>query len=167
MPISCTQASDQICGLFKSATGGYGMPLKQLLGVQLAAFSKQVDIQGAEVVLDMARAIHLATLVNELAVNAARIGALSLPRGKVSIKWFIEDQSYPATFRFLWEETGGPSVISTERARFRQSNVEEMARELGKSRIDFFPGELRFELVLLLDEASSRKQETEMTNEPV
>jgi two-component sensor histidine kinase len=136
------------------------MPLRQLLGVQLAAFSKQIDIQGAEVVLDMARAINFATLINELAVNAARIGALSLPRGKVSLKWFIEEQSSPTTsttFRFLWEETGGPSVVSTE-ARFGQSNVEEMARELGKSRIDFFPGEFRFELVLPLDEVSSAKQ---------
>jgi two-component sensor histidine kinase len=157
MPIDCTQASDPICGLFESATGGYGMPLRQLLGVQLAAFSKQIDIQGAEVVLDMARAINFATLINELAVNAARIGALSLPSGKVSLKWFIEEQSSPTTFRFLWEETGGPSVVSTE-TRFGQSNVEEMARELGKSRIDFFPGEFRFELVLPLDEVSSPEQ---------
>lgn len=157
MPIGCTQAFDPICGLFESATGGYGMPLKQLLGVQLAAFSKQIDIQGAEVVLDMARAINFATLVNELAVNAAKIGALSLPRGKVSLKWFIEDQTSPATFRFLWEETGGPRVVSTKQW-FGQSNVEEMARELGKSRIDFVPGELRFELVLPLDDVSSAKE---------
>lgn len=157
MPMGCTQAFDPICGLFESATGGYGMPLRQLLGVQLAAFSKQIDIQGAEVVLDMARAINFATLVNELAVNAARSGALSRPRGKVSLKWFIEDQNSPATFRFLWEETGGPSAVSTE-ARFGQSSVAEMARELGKSRIDFVPGELRFELVLPLDEVNSPKQ---------
>jgi two-component sensor histidine kinase len=156
MPISRTNSSDLICGLFKSAIGGYGMPLRQLFGAQLAAFSKQIDIQGAEVVLDMARAINFAALVNELAVNAAKIGALSLPRGKVSLKWFIEDQNSPTTFRFLWEETGGPRIVSTE-ARFGQSNVEEMARELGKSRIDFVPGELRFELVLPLDEVSSPK----------
>lgn len=154
MPINRAHSSYPICGLFESATGGYGVPLRQLLGVQLAAFSRQIDIQGAEVVLDMARAINFATLVNELAVNAARSGALSLPRGKVSLKWFIEEQSSPTTFRFLWEETGGPSAVSTE-ARSGQSNVKEMARELGNSRIDFVPGELRFELVLPLDEVSS------------
>jgi hypothetical protein len=103
MPIDCTH-SDQFCGFFKFAAGGliagypeHGVPLRQLLGVQLASFSKQVDISGTEVILHIASAICLATLINELAVNAAKRGALSLSTGKVSLQWFIDEQSDPAT----------------------------------------------------------------------
>ena len=157
MPIDCTQHSNQSSGFFKSAAGGliagwpeHGVPLRQLLGLQLASFSKQVDIRGPGVVLRDTSAICFATLINELAVNAARWGALSLPTGRVSLRWFIDEQSEPATLRFVWEETGRPSVVS--RKQFDPRYLEEIARDLGKARIDFLPGELKCEVVMLLDE---------------
>lgn len=76
MPIDCTQHSDQFGGFFKSAAvvsfagcPEHGVPLRQLLKVQLASFSKQVGIRGPEVVLHDASATCLAALINELAVN--------------------------------------------------------------------------------------------------
>jgi two-component sensor histidine kinase len=173
MPIDCTH-SDQFCGFFKFAAGGliagypeHGVPLRQLLGVQLASFSKQVDISGTEVILHIASAICLATLINELAVNAAKRGALSLSTGKVSLQWFIDEQSDPATLRFLWEETGGPTAVSRKRAGFNRANIEEMARALGKPQIDYFPGGLRCEVELLLDEVCLHKQQRRKENESV
>lgn len=164
MPIDCTEHSNQFSGFFKSAAGGlidgcpeHGVPLRQLFGVQLAAFSKQIDIRGPEVVLDIAPAICFAALVNELAVNAARVGALSLSTGRVSLKWFIEEESDPATFRFLWEETGGPRVVSLKRSGYGRTNVEEVARDLGTPRIDYLPGGLKCEVVLPLHEVCLHK----------
>jgi len=159
MPIDRTQHADQFSGFFKSATGGliagcpeHGVPLRQLLGVQLASFSKQVAIRGPEVVLREGSAICFATLINELAVNAARYGALSLPTGRVSLQWFIDDQSEPATLHFLWQETGQPSVVSRKRVEFGPKHMDEITRHLGKPRIDFLLSGLKCEVVMLLDE---------------
>jgi two-component sensor histidine kinase len=172
MPIDRTQHSSQFRGFFKSAAGGLiagcpepGVPLRQLLGVQLASFSEQVDIRGTEVLLREASAICFATLINELAVNAARCGPLSLPSGRVSLQWFIDEQSESATLRFLWEETGRPSVVS--RKQCDPGHLVEIARDLGKPRVDFSPDGLKFEVVMLLDEVCLHKQQMEMTNESV
>ena len=43
----------------------HGVLLRQLLGVQLASFSKRVDIRGTEVVLHDDSAMCFATLINE------------------------------------------------------------------------------------------------------
>jgi two-component sensor histidine kinase len=165
MPIDCTQHPDQFSGFPKSAAGGlitgrlqHGVPLRQLLGIQLASYSKHVDIRGPEVVLHDASAICFATLINELAVNAARCGALSLPTGRVSLQWFIDAQSEPATLRFLWEETGRPSVVSPKQAGSGRTNIEALARDFEKLRIDYFPGGLECEVELPLGEDQQKEE---------
>jgi two-component sensor histidine kinase len=170
MPIDCTQHSDQFGGFFKSAAGGliagcpeHGVPLRQLLKIQLASFSEQVDIRGPEVVLHDASATCFATLINELAVNAAESGALSLPTGRVSLQWFTDEQSEPATLRFRWEETGGPNVVSPKQAGLGRTNIEALAIGFDKLRIDHCPGGLKCEAELPLGEAQQRKK----SNEPV
>ncbi|MFC7554404.1 hypothetical protein ACFQU7_22665 [Pseudoroseomonas wenyumeiae] len=51
-------------------------------------------------------------VVHELATNAVKHGALSMPGGRVSISWRLTDQEdAPAsTLALRWEETGGPPV---------------------------------------------------------
>ena len=107
------------------------MSLLELLGVQLASFSKQIDIGGTEIVLHIAPAIYLATLINELAVNAVRRGALSLCSGRVSLQWSIDEQSDPAALRLRWEETGRP-VSSPERTEFSPGTSKHW-REISRS----------------------------------
>ena len=138
MPIECSHNSDQFCGVFESAAGGFiadsaapVVSLLELLGVQLASFSKQIDIGGTEIVLHIAPAIYLATLINELAVNAVRRGALSLCSGRVSLQWSIDEQSDPAALRLRWEETGRP-VSSPERTEFSRANIEAL-REISRT----------------------------------
>ena len=111
-----------------------GVPLRRLLEAQLAAFYKQVDMGGPEVVLDLAPALSFATLINELAVNAARYGALSVSAGKVSLHWTVDEKRDPSTLVFLWEETAGRRVVS--RTRADTTNIEAL-RHLGKSPIHY------------------------------
>jgi hypothetical protein len=75
---------------------------------------------------------------------------------RVSLQWFIDEQSDPVTLRFLWEETEGPSVVSPTRAD--RTSIEEMARGLGKSRIDYRSGRLKYEVEVPLDEVRFHKQ---------
>jgi two-component sensor histidine kinase len=128
-----------------------GVPLRRLLGAQLAAFCKQVDMGGPEVILDLAPALSFATVINELAVNAAKYGALSVSAGKLLLRWTVDEKSDPPTLVFLWEETGGPRVVSRTRAGLGQTDIEEMARDLGKFRIDYTWCRLKFELEVPLD----------------
>jgi two-component sensor histidine kinase len=135
-----------------------GVSLRRLLEAQLAAFYKQVDVSGPEIILDPAPALSFATVINELAVNAARHGALSVSAGKVSLHWTVDEKSDSSTLLFLWEETGGPRVISRKRAGSDWTNIEEMARDLGKLRIDYGPRRLKYELEAPLDRVRFHKQ---------
>ena len=107
MPIGRTQDSDQFCDVFKSANGdlitgysGHGVPLRRLLGVQLVSFNDHVDIRGPEVVLHDVSAICFAT-------PPYRESVTSVVRRRA-------ERAPPSAFRFLWEETGGPSVVFAE-----------------------------------------------------
>ena len=157
---NCIPTVEQFQGFFQSAANGgvaggpkQGVPLRQLLGAQLAAFAKQVDIDRTEVILRHGAVLGFATLINELAVNAVRHGALSVPAGRVSIRWTIEKNDHPATLRFRWEETGGPSVVSPMRVELDRMIIAEMAKGPGKFRSDYSSDALKFELELLLDDA--------------
>lgn len=51
----------------------------------------------------------LALVFHELATNAAKYGALSVPEGKVEISWsFAEDDQAKALTTLVWREQGGP-----------------------------------------------------------
>ncbi|MCA0199938.1 MAG: sensor histidine kinase [Proteobacteria bacterium] len=64
-------------------------------------------IDGPSVALRPHVAIALAMILNELATNAVKYGALSAPNGVVSLVWL---RLGAERLRLTWEETGGPAV---------------------------------------------------------
>lgn len=56
-------------------------------------------------------------VVRELATNATKYGALSLPDGHVAIHWSIEGTSAEARFKFQWQ---AQSHIPTEVPSFHR-----------------------------------------------
>lgn len=64
-----------------------------------------LDIKGASVVLKPRVAIALAMILNELATNASKYGALSVPTGRVTVTWQLTP---PNQLRLTWTEAGGP-----------------------------------------------------------
>ena len=135
-----------------------GVPLGRLLEAQLASFYEQVDLGGPEVVLQPAIALTFATVINELAVNAARYGALSDTAGKVQVHWAVDEQSDPSTLLFLWEEIGGRCVASRTNSGSDWNDIEALTRDLGKPRVDFASGGLKYELRIPLDQVRFRNQ---------
>jgi len=88
-----------------------GVDLRQLVQGELDAViveEQRVSITGDPVLLRATVAQPLAMALHELASNAARHGALSVPSGRVSVTWHRE-----ATPRLLlaltWQEHGGPN----------------------------------------------------------
>ena len=50
----------------------------------------------------------MAMLLHELATNAVRHGALSVPEGRVSLTW--EFDAKDGRLQLLWTESGGPPI---------------------------------------------------------
>jgi two-component sensor histidine kinase len=66
-------------------------------------------LDGPRVMLPAGAAQPLAMAVHELATNATKHGALSVPGGRISISWTVEGG--PAgTLRLRWAESGGPPL---------------------------------------------------------
>jgi two-component system CheB/CheR fusion protein len=90
-----------------------GLDLEQIVGSELLAHASRdgeptTSIQGPKVLLAAKAAETLALAIHELAVNAAKHGALADPRGRVRVSWRIEkglDGAEPR-LAFEWTESG-------------------------------------------------------------
>jgi two-component sensor histidine kinase len=85
----------------------------------------RVHIEGPTVVLEPSAAQAVAVGVHELATNAAKYGALSVPEGRIRIEWFPDGDS-----RVLlhWSETGGPTVKPPTRQGFGMQMLDALIR---------------------------------------
>src|SRR5690606_25460274 len=61
-------------------------------------------------------ALAMGLVVHELATNAAKYGALSVPEGQVECSWSRDDGN--GMLQFSWVESGGPPVMPPERKGF-------------------------------------------------
>lgn len=99
---------------------------------------ERIVISGPPLNLKPKTAIALSLAIHELATNAVKYGALSLPSGRVSIDWTTEDQGQ---LTMIWRERGGPPVVAPARTGFGARLIERgLAVELnGRARIDYRP----------------------------
>jgi PAS domain S-box-containing protein len=75
----------------------------------------RVSIDGPSLRVGASTALSLALAVHELATNAAKYGALSIPAGKVAIAW---DQAGEDGAVLTWAERDGPPVTPPDRKGF-------------------------------------------------
>lgn len=73
---------------------------------------------GPDVELGPKATVSISLLLHELATNAAKYGALSVPDGKVDLSWQIELAGDVPMLRMTWEESGGPLVSEPTRRSF-------------------------------------------------
>ena len=103
-----------------------------------AGGGSRFSIDGPQVRLAPRAALAFAMALQELATNAAKYGALSVPAGRVEIAWRRDD----GDLRFRWTETGGPAVAAPTRRGFGLSLIERsLAQDLdGEAAVVFEPG---------------------------
>ncbi len=70
--------------------------------------SLRAEIDGPEIMVSAESATSVALIVHELATNAAKYGALSLPDGRIQISWVVTK----GRFALSWKEIGGPRITS-------------------------------------------------------
>ncbi|MEJ1969947.1 MAG: HWE histidine kinase domain-containing protein [Rhizomicrobium sp.] len=88
----------------------------------------RVTLEGPPVRLTSRTALALAMVLHELAGNAARYGALSVPDGSVALVWSVG----PGKLTIDWREEGGPAVTRPDRRGFGARLLERsVAHELG------------------------------------
>ncbi|MDM9625204.1 HWE histidine kinase domain-containing protein [Rhizobium sp. S152] len=112
-----------------SAKAWEGADLKELIYGQVSAGAPdetRLTATGPAVRLDPQTALHLALVVHELGTNATKYGALSLPTGKVSIQWRIDEG-----LRIRWAELGGPRVEPAASPGFGTTLISQSVRGQG------------------------------------
>ncbi|MFZ0149046.1 MAG: HWE histidine kinase domain-containing protein, partial [Xanthobacteraceae bacterium] len=99
-----------------SASRWNSADLGTLVGEELAPYSAgdKITFEGPDISLQPATAQGLALALHELATNAAKHGALSSNRGKVSLKWELA----PDALQLHWLENGGPRITAPSARSF-------------------------------------------------
>lgn len=106
-----------------------GVDLARLLHEELAPFDRnreeQLHISGPALTLSPGASQALALVLHELAINAARYGALSAERGRLAVIWnMVTDESGAARIELTWTETGGPAVAAPDQPGFGFTTIQ-------------------------------------------
>lgn len=125
-----------------------GVALEELVRVELEGIVDRVDLEGPPIVLESGPAQTFALVLHELAVNAMKHGALSVPAGRVRVTWQITGSGPDARFAFCWQEYGGPPVSKPKHRGFGTELLERaIIEDFDKPAcIEFRPEGLRFEV---------------------
>jgi two-component sensor histidine kinase len=112
----------------------------------------RIKTSGPAVALPAKQALSLSLALHELATNATKYGALSVPEGTIDVTWNCHMSDGSPVVRFEWRESGGPVVTVPTRRGFGTRLIEKtLASDFGQDvRIDFQPNGLvcRFETKL-------------------
>ena len=88
-----------------------GADLSTISAQELAPYSEKnlqsVQIEGPSIFLEPNVAQAIAVTLHELATNAAKYGALSVPSGRVDLQW---SRKADGDLQMVWRELGGPKV---------------------------------------------------------
>ncbi len=76
----------------------------------------QIDIDGCDIRLPASPAEYLGLAIHELATNALKHGALSVPEGRVYVRWAANKEN--RVFQFSWIERHGPAFPPPRRRGF-------------------------------------------------
>jgi PAS domain S-box-containing protein len=108
-----------------------GAELSEVVAEVIAPYHREwFEIDGPDVRLTPRTALALALAMHELATNAAKYGALSVPTGRVAITWAVRAGD-PRYLTFRWQERGGPLVVPPSHKGFGSRLIERsLAMEL-------------------------------------
>jgi PAS domain S-box-containing protein len=112
-----------------------GADLYEIVDQAVAPYSSRgedrLHLRGSKVRLQPRTALSLAMMLQELATNAVKYGALSNATGEIRITWEVV-RGAPSHLRLRWEESGGPAVQPPTRRGFGTRLIERsLAQDLG------------------------------------
>src|SRR5262245_2852222 len=133
-----------------------GADLRSLVMEELAPYrvagKSRATIGGPTLVLTPKSAQSLAMVLHELTTNAVKYGALSVPSGRLRVKWSRGETEIV----IQWSEADGPPVKQPKRQGFGTRLVGPIVQTglEGKLHFDWNPDGLDCEIVIPLDRAA-------------
>lgn len=123
-----------------------GVPVRQLLSMTLAAFGPRVSLVCDDTVIEGATAQSLALAVHELATNAMKHGALSVPQGCADVTCAMVEHDGARGLELSWIESLGPPVASPARTGFGTRLLQSM----GDAALEYGQHGLRARLMIVM-----------------
>jgi two-component system CheB/CheR fusion protein len=120
--------------------------------LQLAPFGLldqvQISVKGPPLALGSVAARNIGLALHELASNASKYGALSVPEGEVAVQWELTGGGDRQRFRMSWCESGGPIVTEPPRRGFGRQVIQRIPAQAlaGKVTHEFVPAGVRWTL---------------------
>jgi two-component sensor histidine kinase len=97
-----------------------------------AAHDGAFSFSGPLVTVSPKAAVTLGLVIHELAVNATKYGSLSVPDGRVDVRWWVESGADPENVQLLWSEIGGPTASPPHHQGFGSKLITfSIAHEFG------------------------------------
>jgi PAS domain S-box-containing protein len=133
-----------------------GASLREIAREELGAHAapgRTLTQKGPDVLLSPRASLSLSMALHELATNAVKHGALSVPSGKVELSWEVErdEGPFPCAVRLSWRESGGPPPRADITKGFGSRLLRVTAEELkGSMESDFPPEGYRWSLAFPL-----------------
>jgi two-component sensor histidine kinase len=121
-------------------------PLRDVVEGALAAYGGEpgrITVEGLPVLLPANLMVTVSLAFHELATNAVKHGALSVPGGSVDVAWAVVGPAGKGARRveITWRERGGPPVKPPSRRGFGSQLLEQGigSQAHGTVQLDFRP----------------------------
>lgn len=122
--------------------------LEELTQTALKPFNdqegKRVRFSGPPVDIESTQVVTVALVLHELATNATKYGALSVPDGWVELEWFTEG----VKTTLEWREKGGPVPSAIRTPGFGTMMIKSLMEANGQAAMNFSPEGLTCRLSL-------------------
>jgi two-component sensor histidine kinase len=119
-----------------SESGWQSVGLGTLVRNELAPYATGTNatISGTNILLNSAETQAVGRVLHELATNAAKYGALSVPSGQVSVNWDLKPNGVATNLTLFWREFGGPAVAPEHSPSYGTNLIRNLVpHELGGS----------------------------------
>jgi len=126
-----------------------GADLREIAKTILAPYGEEkVELDGPPTHLSAKHTLALAAALQELVTNAAKYGSLSVPTGRLQVRWCVERDRLD----LRWQEFDGPPVNPPTRRGFGTKFIQDTLTQEVDWKIDLrYPSDgLRFHLSLQL-----------------
>ena len=137
----------------------HGADLGTLVTEEFAPYrsGNKIELKGPNVSLSPATAQGIALALHELATNAAKHGALSSLKGRVSLTWQLQSD----ILTLHWVESGGPPIKTPSARSFGLKVIKASIEQQlgGKATFEWNPKGLRCELLIALRETKEAREE--------
>jgi PAS domain S-box-containing protein len=101
----------------------------------------RIRTEGTAFDLTAKQALSLSLALHELATNATKYGALSVPGGTIDVTWDFNASDPAPMLSFTWRESGGPPVSAPSRRGFGSRLIEStLSSDFGTTvKVEYLP----------------------------